>query len=54
MSLESKKYCYILKMQEDHDQKYTDTFPICPFCNYIDKNDGTMQFDDYVDVPMIW
>ena len=27
---------------------------ICPFCHYLDKESDSLQYDDYVDVPMIW
>lgn len=26
---------------------------ICPFCNFISYNENILQFDDYVNYPMI-
>lgn len=44
-------HCYLFKINKD------DTHAVCPFCNYISKDrdyEETLQFDDYVDQPMIW
>jgi hypothetical protein len=36
-------------------QKKSASYAICPFCNALsDDNDPIIQYDDYVEVPMIW
>jgi hypothetical protein len=42
--------CYLFKINGDEHA-------ICPFCNYISRDpnyEEILQFDDYVDLPMIW
>ena len=43
--------CYLLINPNVHSQKDFDV--ICPFCNFFD-NTCSLQYDDYVENPMIW